>query len=83
MKARQRISGASYSPAVLAVLYKAFDAAWDEVAPTVSKRPNAIAAARLKLANIVLGLAKPDSSDAELIKTQAVQMFRLGKPRVS
>jgi hypothetical protein len=83
VKARQRISAASYGPAVLAVLYKAFDAAWDEVTPTVSKRPDAITAARLKLANIVLGLAKRDSSDAELIKTKAVQMFRLNKPRAN
>jgi hypothetical protein len=75
VKARQRIGSASYS------LLFSFDAAWDEVAPTVSKRPDAIAAVRLSLANIVLSLAKRDSSAAELIKTQAVQMFRLGKPR--
>ena len=81
VKARQRIGSASYSPAVLAVLYKAFDAAWDEVAPTVSKRPDAIEAARRRLADIILSLAKRDSSDAELIKKQAVQMFH--RPRAN
>ena len=81
VKARQRIGSASFSPAVLAILYQAFDSAWNEVAPTVSKRPDAIEAARRRLADIILSLAKCDSSDAEVIKTQAVQMFRLNKPR--
>jgi hypothetical protein len=83
MRARQLIGGAAYGPAVLAVLYKAFDAAWNDVAPTVSKRPDAIKAARRRLADIILSLAKRDSSDAEPIKTQAVQMFRLNKPRAN
>jgi len=76
MKARQLISGGAYGPDQLKVLYKGFDKAWDAVAPGVSARAGAVEAARMKLANIVLGLAKGDSRDAEAIKDAAIQIFR-------
>jgi hypothetical protein len=42
----------------LKALGKAFDDGWDQVKPTISKRSKALETARLKLANVVLGLAK-------------------------
>ena len=77
MKVRQLIGGAAFGPDVLKVIGKAFDAAWTELEPSVTNRPDGIEAARLRLANIVLSLAKDDSSDAELLKNEAVRVFRL------
>ena len=82
MKARQLIGGASYSPETLKVLYKAFDDGWVVIAPTISGRAEAIEAARLKLANIILSLAKEDSRHSDQIKNKALRIFRL-KPKIS
>jgi hypothetical protein len=75
MKARQLIGGASYGPDELKVLFKAFDEVWEGLAPHVEDDPQAIEAARLKLANIVLGLAVYGSNDAERIKSTALQIM--------
>ena len=45
VKARQLIKGAVYDPAALKVIYKAFDDAWDQIAPAVSGRADALEAA--------------------------------------
>jgi hypothetical protein len=75
MKARQLIGKASYGPDELKVLFKAFDDAWEAIAPGVSRRAGAIEAARLKLADIVLGLAQNGIRSAEEIKTAAIRIF--------
>jgi hypothetical protein len=77
MKARRIVGGATFAPDVLKVISRAFDEAWAEIAPSVSKRVLAIEAARLTLANIVLSLARDDTCDPEPIKTEAVRLFRL------
>jgi hypothetical protein len=77
MKARQLIGGASYGPDALKVICRAFDDAWNEIAPSVTSRPRGIEAARLNLANIVLSLAKQDSRDPEPLKAEAVRLFRM------
>ena len=82
MKVRRLISGAAFGPDVLRVIGKAFDDAWSEVAPSVTNRPDGIEAARLRLANIVLSLAKDDTNDAEPLKIEAVRVFRL-KQRIA
>lgn len=48
-----RIAGASYSPAKLKVLDGAYDGVWRRI-----ERPEAIQAAQLKLANVILALAE-------------------------
>jgi hypothetical protein len=78
MKARQLIASGSYGPDQLKALGKAFDDAWDRIAPTVSKRPKAIETARLKLADIVLGLAKMGNFDPQWLADAAVQA--MGSP---
>lgn len=82
MKARQLIASGSYGPDQLKALGKAFDDAWDRIAPTISKRPRAIEAARLKLADIVLGLAKNGNFDAQWLADSAVQVMRSRSPSV-
>jgi hypothetical protein len=75
MNARRLIESASYGPDELKALGKAFDDAWDRVAPTVSKRPQAIEAARLALADIMLGLAKHGNFDPVSLADTAVRLM--------
>ena len=75
MKARGLIESATYDPEQLKALRKAFDEAWERIAPSVSTRPAAIEAARLKLAEIVLGLAKNGNPDPQQLADAAVQLM--------
>jgi hypothetical protein len=75
MKARRLIESASYDPEQLKALRQAFDDAWERIAPDVSTRPTAIEAARLKLAEIVLGLAKNGNLDPQRLADAAVQLM--------
>ena len=76
MKARELIGGAIYDPATLKVLYEAFDSAWEAVKPSVSGRPLAIEAGRLRLANIILSLATHNARDPDVLKDEAVRIYR-------
>jgi hypothetical protein len=76
MKARRLVASGSYGPDQLKALGKAFDDAWGRLAPNVSSRPKAIEAARLKLAEIVLGLAKQGNFDPQWLADAAVQVVR-------
>jgi hypothetical protein len=80
MKARQAIASASYGPEQLKALGRAFDDAWQQIAPTVSKRPRAVEAARLKLADVILGLARKGNLDARWLADTAVQVMGSGTP---
>ena len=75
MKARQMIEGASFDPTQLKAIAKAFDDAWEQIAPSVGSRPDAIEAARLKLANVVLSLAKNGAQDAERLTEEALKIM--------
>lgn len=76
MKARQLIGGAAFPPDVLSVIFAAFDDAWGELAGDVSARAEAIEAARLSLATIVLSVAAAGPVERDAIKTAAVNAFR-------
>jgi hypothetical protein len=83
MKARQLIGSGSYGPVQLKALFKAFDEAWNAIAPTISGRAAAVEAARMKLANIVLSLAQSRSGsaaqlDADQIRDAAIGIFLAG-----
>jgi hypothetical protein len=73
MKARKLIEGASYDPPAVHALCKAFDDAWTQIAPQVRNRTDAIEAARMNLANIILGLAKNGTNDVQALTDAAVQ----------
>jgi hypothetical protein len=70
------LGSAIFEPAQLKVVQKAFDDAWEIVGPQVSKRPEAIEAARTKLAEFVIGLARKGSGpDAKTMTETAVQLM--------
>ena len=75
MKVRVLFADASYGPDQLKVLCKAFDAAWDQLAPNVSKRPDAVEAARMRLANIILGLANKGIFDHDQLTNAALVLM--------
>ena len=76
MKAHALIGKASFDPETLRTVYKAFDAAWARIAPGVSDRPEAVLAARMKLAETVLAVAKSlDEFDAHGLEEIAVQQM--------
>jgi hypothetical protein len=75
MKARQLIQKASYDPAEVKALGQAFDDAWERLAPSISSRPEAINAARLKLADTILDLAKHDVFDPKWLADATFQIM--------
>ena len=77
MKARMLVEGASFNPEQLKIVGKAFDRAWDEIKPSVSTRAEAMQAARMKLANAVLAIARTaDPFTIERIKEHALGAMR-------
>jgi hypothetical protein len=75
MKAKQLISDATFDPDQLKAIRKAFDDAWAQIAPQVSKRPEAIEAGRLKLASIVLSIAKRGTLDPKALTDEALKLM--------
>ena len=75
MKAHQLIADATFDPDQLKFIRKAFDDAWEQIAPQVSQRPDAIEAGRLKLASIVLSLAKRGTLDPKALTDEAVKLM--------
>jgi hypothetical protein len=73
MKARQLINNASYGPESLKVLFQAFDDAWEEMAGELGNNTLAKQAARLKLANVILDVARDGGRDPEQIKNAALK----------
>jgi hypothetical protein len=77
MKARIMIDSASLGPADLKLAGEAFDGAWTAIAGRYTT-PEAVEAARERLASIVLSLV-PDTKDAAEIQSIAVQeMMKAG-----
>ena len=83
MKARALIGTATYEPRCLANLFQAFDRAWEAVSPQIDQRPQAIEAARLKLAEIVLreGNRFGMEDSAKLAEIAAQVMIATQNPR--
>jgi hypothetical protein len=57
MQPRQAAWATCFAPDELSLIFKAYDDAWREVAPTIGSDPLAIETARMILATVVLGLA--------------------------
>jgi hypothetical protein len=77
MKARRLIEGSLYEPQTLELIFRAFDEAWDEIAPHFGTDPRSIEAARIRLAHACLVVCREDSDDAERIKNDAMQVMAL------
>jgi hypothetical protein len=75
MEARRLIGSASLGPDALKVLYQAFDEAWTFLAPRYGNDASAIRMARLRLANIALGLMREDTRDVAALRDQALRLF--------
>jgi hypothetical protein len=75
MKARELIEGASYGPEALKAIGRAFDEAWGSIAGNFSD--DQVAAARLRLANALLAVARNNSRDVETMKREALDRMRL------
>jgi hypothetical protein len=78
MKARRLVAAAVYDPATLRAIGKAFDDAWEQISPQVSARADAIEAARLKLAEIVLSLTKDGTREPGKLTEAAVRLMLAG-----
>jgi hypothetical protein len=74
VKARGLIEHAAFEPSTLAVIFDAYDAAWAEIAHHV---PDDDEDARTRLAHAVLAIAREDSTDAEQLKRDALQVMAL------
>ena len=68
----------SYGPETLKILYQAFDAAWETIAPKYAGDPDRAEIARLKLANTILSFPADEIKDAEQIKNSSLQIMALG-----
>jgi hypothetical protein len=76
VKAGAPFASTSFGPDAIKVLTGAFDEAWVLIGPSVSARPDAIEAARTRLATLILGLAqKAGKLDAEQLRDDAVHLM--------
>ena len=57
VKARIILAGGAFDPSTLRIVWDAFDIAWGQIAPGISTNPQAIQAARTKLATVMLEVA--------------------------
>jgi hypothetical protein len=62
----------SYEPHELKALGKAFDSAWQRIAPNIRKRKVATEVARILLADILFGLARRGNLDERWLADNAV-----------
>jgi hypothetical protein len=77
MEARELIEGASYGPEALKAIGRAFDEAWASIAGNFSD--DQIEAARLRLANALLAVAKDNSRDVEVMKREALDRMQMAR----
>jgi len=75
MKARELIDDATYDADQIKIIGKAFDDAWAQIAPDVGQYPQAIEAARLKLATVVLSAARHGFRSPEHLKEAALKLM--------
>jgi hypothetical protein len=79
MKARQLITDAGLDTSTRKTVDRAFDQAWSIVAKNYQS-PLAVEAARLKLANILVSLAREGCKDPGRMADQAVRTFLIDDP---
>jgi hypothetical protein len=77
MKARRLIESASFDPATLTVLCKAFDNAWAEIEEHFAGDDAATEHARMRLAHAVLIVAREGDDYVDEVKNNALQVMAL------
>jgi hypothetical protein len=78
MRARQLISGASFGPEALKVIWQAFDEAWKQIAGNFGNDPDDIERARFRLASALLSVVQEDSRNVEVLTRAALETMALG-----
>jgi hypothetical protein len=76
MQARKLVERASFGPDTLKALYQAFDEAWAILAPRYANDASAAEAARTRLADLLLSVARAESRDVNALRDAALQRFR-------
>ena len=82
MKARYLVESAPYTAKILAVLCRAFDGGWEEIAHHFDGDAKGEQAARMRLAYAVLVAAREDSNDPERLKREALEVMALAYRQV-
>ena len=77
MRARQLIDNSTYDPELIAIMRKAFDAAWSEIKVRYPDDLWTVEVARERLAHIVLAVTRRKSNDPEAIKRQTLRLLGL------
>jgi hypothetical protein len=77
MRARVLIIGAVFGPEALKAAIQAFDIVWSQIAPQFDNNPQAIEAARVRLAHAVLAVADDNIRDSEVVKELALKAMAL------
>ena len=75
MKAGRLLAGAAFDPAQLKAIQKGFDDAWGQIAPYVSSRGEAVEAGQLRLASIVLSVAKRGTLEPKHLTDEALRLM--------
>jgi hypothetical protein len=75
MKARTLIEGATFEPDQVAVISHAFNLAWARLEPDVGTLGTARDDARLKLAKVVLDVARTNLTTAEQLADEALTIM--------
>lgn len=77
MQARRLIENSAFEPAILHVIFQAFDDAWAEIAHHFNGDSREVEQARTRLAHAVLIVARDGSDDPERLKDDALQVMAL------
>ena len=72
MKACALIDGAPFGPETVKAMHEAFDQAWARVKRIFGNVPDALEAARIRLAKAVLSVATEGNTDVEDLKNRAI-----------
>jgi hypothetical protein len=75
MQARRLILGSAFEPDALKMLGEAFDEAWASIASSYGEDASAIEAARLRLAGIMIELARDRQLGPDQLKRTALRLF--------
>ena len=76
MKARKLIGDATFDPDRLKIVGEAFDEAWHDLAGNFPDDAQTIEGVRLRLATIILDLAKDGQLGREQLKLSAMRVLR-------
>jgi hypothetical protein len=76
MKARRLIENAALGPDELAVLYEAFDGAWEVVKQHYVTSPQSTEVGRLRVANAVLAAYRDGVTDPNALKKAAIGLMQ-------